>query len=326
MVTAAKRVPRGVERMPRAFGQVLSERKLWRVLPTPRFARPDGPPRIALSFDLDYQADTDVLGPLCDLLSEREILATMFSIGALVERDPALYRAAAERGHEIANHTQTHPDNPVLNPDNEFWDLDAAAMRKEIGRAQDVLERETRQRPTGFRAPHFKDAPPLRKALSAFPEITYVSSSLSTRCPRPVPFFPGRDEDRGRMMLNFPATERASSDLLMIPLTACPGVRWSPFSSYLSIRRPANPGKGAGLHDVPTFQRLWADMLRRDRRLGFVSVYFDPLDVMRDEETRIAFAAMLDHALAEGWAVGTLKDTERAWRPIAEAEYAGGAS
>ncbi len=299
-------------RLPRAVSQALSERKLWRALPAPRLARPPGPPRLALSFDLDYQADTDALEPLCAMLAARDLQATMFSIGALVERDPGPYRAAALAGHEIANHTQTHPDNPVLNPDREFWDLSEDEMAREIGCAQDVLERETGQRPTGFRAPHFKDAPPLLAALRRFPEIVYVSSSLATRCPMPVPFVPGDDAARGRMMLCFPA-EAPVDRPLMVPLTACPGVRWSPFSSYLSIRRPANPAKGAGLHDPETFAALWRRMLARDRSLGFVSVYFDPLDVMRDAETQTVFADMLDHAVAEGWSVGPVRDVAAAW-------------
>ncbi len=305
-------------RLPRAASQVLSERKLWRALPMPRVARPDGTARLALSFDLDYQADTDALGPLCEMLAARDLRATMFCIGALVTRDPAPYRAAAEAGHEIGNHTQTHPDNPVLNPDREFWDLTEAEMAEEIGRAQAVLEAETGQRPTGFRAPHFKDAPPLLAALRRFPEIAYLSSSLATRCPVPVPFVPGGDAARGRMMLCFPA-DAPGDRPLMVPLTACPGVRWSPFSSYLSIRRPADPAKGAGLHDPATFAALWRKMLARDRGLGFVSVYFDPLDVMRDAETRGVFAGMLDHAIAEGWAVGPVRDVAAAWDAPARA-------
>ena len=306
----------GPATLPRRAARLLSERKLWGHVPRRRPAMPDGPPRLALSFDLDYQADTDALPALVALMAELDVRSTLFSIGKLVEADPAPYRAAAEAGHEIANHTWSHPDNPVLNPDREFWDLAGREMEGEIGRAQDALEAATGQRPTGFRAPHFKDAFPLRGALAASPEITYLSSSLATRCPVPVPFVPARAEVHGRRSLDFPAPDPRPGDLLMIPLTACPGVRWSPFSSYLSIRRPSDPARGAGLHDPARFAELWRDMLRQERRRRFASVYFDPLDLMRDAETRAAFRAMLEHALAEGWDVGPLRAVEAAWRPV----------
>lgn len=313
-MTLARLLPRSaaLDLLPRAAAIEMSRRKLWGLLPaggTP----PPGPPVLALSFDLDYQADTDALMPLLDLLDEAGLKATFFCIGRLVEDDPAPYAEATLRGHEIANHTWSHPDNPVLNPDREFWHLSEAEMIEEIERAQEVLAVVSGRRPVGFRSPHFKDAFPLRAALRAFPEITYASSSLATRCPCPTPFTPEDAPTHGELSLCFPKCG-PSEDLLMIPLTACPGVRWSPFSSYLSIRRPANPAKGAGLHDLPTFEKLWQRMLAGARPHSFASVYFDPLDVMRDTETRATFARMLDHASADGWDVTTLERVAARWR------------
>ena len=312
----------GPTTLPRPVARALSERKLWGHVPRRRPTLPDGPPRLALSYDLDYQADTDALPALAALMGELGVTSTLFCIGKLVEADPGPYRAAAEAGHEIANHTWSHPDNPVLNPDREFWDLDRAGMEEEVARAQDALEAATGRRPTGFRAPHFKDAFALRAALAAVPEITYLSSSLATRCPVPVPFVPAREGAHGRRSLDFPAPDPRPGDLMMIPLTACPGVRWSPFSSYLSIRRPSDPARGAGLHDPARFAALWREMLTRERARRFASVYFDPMDLMRDAETRAAFRAMLEHALAEGWRVGPLREVEAAWRPVVTGEGA----
>ena len=265
------------------------------------------------------RADTDALPDLLALLAEVDAKSTLFSIGKLVEGDPTPYARAADAGHEIANHTWSHPDNPVLNPDREFWHLSQTEMEDEIAQCQVVLKRETGQCPTGFRAPHFKDAFPLRAALkAAAPEITYLSSALATRCPVPVPFVPDISERHGGQSLNFPTRAPQPDDLLMIPLTACPGVRWSPFSSYLSIRRPANPAKGAGLHDPARFVSLWRRMLQTERARRFVSVYFDPLDICRDDETRAAFRDMLHFARTEGWELVPLRRVEARWRPTAE--------
>ena len=300
----------------------LTRRSLWgslpRRLPGGRSpALPEGRPTLALSFDLDYQADTDALPDLLLLLGGAGAKATLFCIGALVERDSAPYRAAAEAGHEIANHTQTHPDNPVLNPDHEFWHLDVATMADEIGRCQDTLARLTGVRPCGFRTPHFKDARRMTNALARYPEITYVSTALASKSPRTTPYFPTRNPALADLALHYPAPRGGEGfPQLMIPLTPCPGLRWSPFCSYSSIRRPANPAKGAGLHDVPTWERLWDVMLEGAHHDRFASVYFDPFDVMRDDETKTAFARMLRGAAAKGWEVTTLAEIERRWRPL----------
>ena len=55
-------------------------------------------------------------------------------------------------------------------------------------------------------------------------------------------------------------------------------------------------------------------MLKKARSDRFASVYFDPMDVMRDDETRAAFTRMLRHAASEGWEVTTLAECERRWR------------
>ena len=312
--------------------RVLAERSLWGHVPRRPSPHPSGPPRLALSFDLDYQADTDALDGLVALLGRVGVRATLFSIGKLVEADPAPYRRAAAVRHEIANHTHTHPDNPVLCPDREFWDLSADEMTEEIGQAQDALEAHTGQRPVGFRTPHFKDGAPMFEALGRHPEITYVSTVLASQSPHPTPYFPRTARDaqpgrkaRARTAHHFPAdaashaTGGAPSNVpLMIPLTPDPDHRWSPFCSYHAIRRPSNPAKGAGLHTLAEFPTLWRTMLARARPDGFASVYFDPLDVMRDHETAAVFEQMLATARDGGWAVGTLAEVEAAWRPFVQ--------
>lgn len=288
----------------------LTKKSLWGYLPDKKSG--EGIPQLALSFDLDYQKDSDCLNPLLDLLEEREVKSTLFSIGALVRQCPEPYRRAVEEGHEMGNHTETHPDNPVLNPDHEFWDLSVQEMIDEIGRCQDTLEELTGQRPTGFRSPHFKDAFRMMEALEHFPEINYVSTALASKCPEPTPYFPITKEDHGDLSLHYPAEEGWSQ--LMIPLTPAPGLRWSPFCSYSSIRRPSNPAKGAGLQTVAEWERSWGEMLKRERKREFASVYFDPMDVMRDDETRVAFRSMLERAVSEGWEITTLKSVESCWR------------
>ena len=295
----------------------LSRRSLWGAIPHRPAECPAGPPLLALSFDLDYQADTDALPALVDLAGRVGATMTAFSIGKLVEADPGPYREAVQAGHEIGNHTWSHPDNPVLNPDREFWHLSVDEMADEIGRAQEVFERALGGRPVGFRTPHFKDAPRMMEAVARYEELRYVSTALASKAPLATPYFPTRALPAGELSLHYASSDpEANHAALMIPLTPCPEHRWSPFCSYHAIRRPANPARGAGLHSLEAFQGLWARMLERARPDGFASVYFDPLDVMRDGKTAATFEAMLWWAAREGWALTSLEAVERAWRPL----------
>ena len=313
------------DRLPRALSAELARRSLWGALPRPVQPAPPGPPLLALSFDLDYREDTVALPPLVELLARLDLPMTVFAIGRLVERDPGPYAEAAAAGHELGNHTWSHPDNPVLNPDREFWDLSEREMADEIGRCQDAIETAAGVRPTSFRSPHFKDAFRMMAALRASPEITCVSTALASKCPVPTPYLPAREPVAGeRLSLHFAdgggadlaGVARATGGPLMVPLTPCPGMRWSPFCSYSAIRVPRDPARGAGLLDVPEWERRWERMLARATRRRFASVYFDPIDVMRDAETRAAFERMLVHAVEAGWRVATVAEVERAWREV----------
>lgn len=277
-------------------------------------AAPDGVRRVVLSFDLDYQRDTDLLPALLDLLAARGVRASFACIGRLVEADPSPYRRAVAEGHEIVNHTWSHPDNPVLAPDREFWHLSVREMQDEIGRAQDGFATLLGVRPRGFRSPHFKDAPRMLEALDAFPEIRWLSSTLSSGIPGGLPYYPVRDADVGPLAHRFTALDAYdNTSRLMLPLTACPEHRWSPFCSYDGLRAPPDAARGAGLHTPAGWEACWRRLLRERRVDGYVSTYFDPLDVVRDAPTTRLFDGMLAHALGEGWQITTLDEAARAW-------------
>jgi peptidoglycan/xylan/chitin deacetylase (PgdA/CDA1 family) len=83
---------------------------------------------IALTFDDGpYPVDTPLL---LDTLADLHVPATFFLIGRDGQQYPDLVRRIAAAGHEIADHTLTHP-----NLDR----LDAAAVRQEIDAGAAVL-------------------------------------------------------------------------------------------------------------------------------------------------------------------------------------------
>lgn len=98
---------------------------------------------IALTFD--DGPDPAVTPQILDLLKSRDAKATFFVIGRHVEAHPELARRIVADGHELGNHTYAH--SRMFN----FWF--APQMRREIARANEVIERITRQRPRWFRPP-----------------------------------------------------------------------------------------------------------------------------------------------------------------------------
>ncbi|GAC1398325.1 MAG: hypothetical protein NVS2B8_07630 [Vulcanimicrobiaceae bacterium] len=93
--------------------------------------RSNSPKLIALTFDDGpYPVET---GLLLDVLAEQHVRATFFLIGHDTEQYPGLAQRIAADGHEIANHTQTHPAF--------FNKLDAAGVKAELDRGAATLER-----------------------------------------------------------------------------------------------------------------------------------------------------------------------------------------
>ena len=300
----------------------LARRHLWGHVPSRPARRPDDRRRLALTFDLDYQADTDALPRLLQVLDDEGARASVVAVGALVDADADPYAEAVAAGHELVNHTLTHPDNPVLNPDREFWHLSPQQMTDEVGLAQDVFERRLGVRPVGFRTPHFKDAHRLTAVLDAFAELRYASSALASRTPLGgEPYLASAADLAGEDLTHLfaAADPGAAARVLQVPLTPCPAHRWTPFCSWHGIRAGAAPGSGAGMHAPAEWARLWDVMLRRAEPDGLAVVYLDPQDVVRDDATTRLFAGMLRSATRAGWDLVPLVDVEQAYRPLAAA-------
>ena len=73
--------------------------------------------KLALTYD-DGPNDPDTL-LLLDVLDNHHVKATFFLIGKYVEQRPDIVRRIAEAGHEIGNHTYSHP-NLALAPENKL--------------------------------------------------------------------------------------------------------------------------------------------------------------------------------------------------------------
>lgn len=96
---------------------------------------------IAITFD---DGPSESTPDLLSVLADHGISATFFQCGANVERLPEIAREVANRGHEIGNHTHTHP---------KFYFRGTEFMTDELARAQAAIENAAQVSPTLFRAP-----------------------------------------------------------------------------------------------------------------------------------------------------------------------------
>jgi len=94
---------------------------------------------------------------LLDMLKERNIKATFFVIGKCVAENPDIAKRIVDEGHEIANHSWSHPQLTKLSP---------PAFAAEIAQTNDAIEEATGIRPVVMRPPYGAINPTLTKRLN----------------------------------------------------------------------------------------------------------------------------------------------------------------
>ncbi len=98
---------------------------------------------VALSFDAAWgNEDT---AALIDILGRYDVKATFFVVGTWVDKYPDSVRQLADAGHEIENHSDTHPHLPTLS---------AEEMTHQIEACNEKIARITGSRPTLLRPPY----------------------------------------------------------------------------------------------------------------------------------------------------------------------------
>lgn len=159
-----------------------------------------GQKTICISFDCDFESDMLNLETLLSLLAKNNIYTSFAVVGTLAAKFPERIELLIKHGHEIVNHTLSHPQN--------FRDLSLAQKRREIEEFQKLMKKLFNYQPVGFRCPHL---------LHHFQEdlfdilqdqkIKYDSSILgNTGC--------------------------KFGDITEVPLSPCPSHLYRPFDSY----------------------------------------------------------------------------------------------
>jgi peptidoglycan/xylan/chitin deacetylase (PgdA/CDA1 family) len=97
---------------------------------------------LALTFDDGPGESTP---EILEILAEHKVPATFFQCGANVDRLPEIAREVAARGHEVGNHSYSHPYLFLRSP---------GGIENELRRAQESIEAATGTRAVWFRAPY----------------------------------------------------------------------------------------------------------------------------------------------------------------------------
>ena len=98
---------------------------------------------VSMTFDAAWGADDTQT--LIDILGKYQVTATFFVVGDWVDKYPEAVKALADAGHEVMNHSNSHPHMTELSRDK---------MLQELNSCNDKIEAITGVRPTLFRAPY----------------------------------------------------------------------------------------------------------------------------------------------------------------------------
>ena len=99
--------------------------------------------KIAISFDAAW--GNEETQPLIDILKEYNVKTTFFVVGAWVDKYPESVKALVDAGHEVCNHSDTHPHMPKLSQDD---------MKKQIAACNEKIKSVAGKSPVLFRPPY----------------------------------------------------------------------------------------------------------------------------------------------------------------------------
>ena len=138
---------------------------------------------------------------LLSILRAHRIRATFFILGYIAEREPALIRAVAREGHEVATHGQFH---------RRIFEMSPAEFEEDLVRSMDAISMASGAAVVGYRAPEWSMRPYTMWALSVLRRngILYDSSMVPlTRMGDPsFPRLPCRFRTAYGELAEFPLT------------------------------------------------------------------------------------------------------------------------
>jgi peptidoglycan-N-acetylglucosamine deacetylase len=219
---------------------------------------------VTLSFDCDYPEDARSIPNLVKMLNTFEYKASFAVVGHWIEKFPSEHAAILEGGHEIVNHTYSHPDNELLNPGRRFKDISKEEKEKEIVQCHDVCSRILGVAPKGLRIPHFKNLfsediyDLLLEVGYTYSTSTWITNTFS----RGLPF-------------------KERHGIVEFPLATCPKHPFTVFDTWHSMTatRLSHRIKHRG---PESYAKLFRSLIDWAKETGsYLNLYLDPADVAK---------------------------------------------
>jgi peptidoglycan/xylan/chitin deacetylase (PgdA/CDA1 family) len=171
---------------------------------------------LILSFDCEYRKDITALPQLIKLLKKYKIKASFACIGKWIEEYPEVHKQILSEGHEILNHSYSHPNHDEVNPKLEDF-LSLEEKEADLAKCHNVCKRVLGYDMRGYRAPHFAtiNMEPIYPALK---RIGYVYSSSTVASMTKTGGMPYKEQE-----------------IVEIPVSVCPKHPWAVLDSYHSF-------------------------------------------------------------------------------------------
>lgn len=203
---------------------------------------------LCISFDCEYRKDIQAIPKLLSLLDEYKLKASFACIGRWIEEYPKEHKLILKNGHEILNHTYSHPNHEELNK-RRFDELTSTEKRDEIIRCHRVCQETLGYEMIGFRAPHFGNVS-MSEVYRILHELkyTYSSSTIASNS-------------------KFGGAPYNAARVIELPLSVCPAHPWTVLDSYHSFVR--------GEHN--DFKEVFQQLLQTAASSkSLINIYFDP--------------------------------------------------
>ncbi len=152
------------------YGHLLSDRVIW--------SSDTKLKRVAFTFD--DGPNGKYTPELLDILSKHNTKATFFLIGKNVLKEPDIARRIYSEGHEIANHTYSHPVLPLVS---------RKEVHKQLESTTSIIEETIGTKPVYFRPPMGLFTPTILDII----ESNGLKAIIGEVYPRD-PYKPGRDK------------------------------------------------------------------------------------------------------------------------------------
>jgi len=235
-------------------------------------------PTVVLSFDCDFPVDVEQLPALARLLQDRNLRGSFAVVGQWVERWPEAHRAVIECGHEMINHSHTHPnlrhraydfaDSPEFT-ERHFEDMSFEEQLGEIRLCHEAVRDHLGVVMQGCRLPHFGNLD-AEQAYALLRELGYGFSTSIVAILAPSLGAPYAPVD----------------GIVEIPVAGCPRHPFVAFDTWHCLVKDGGRHAGPG-----QFLALMREALvSSQRHTGLLNLYFDPKDVTGNAD----FAVFLD--------------------------------